>query len=72
MERHSEANRRNWCVQLLRTKSAARWPTSRVGKVFVAALLPFGPFVLPRPLGVLRMSATSPFFILSSRFGRPS
>lgn len=33
---------------LARTMVAARWPISRTALVFVAALLPFGPFVIDR------------------------
>ena len=33
---------------LLYTTVVARWPLSRAGLVFVAALLPFGPFLIDR------------------------
>ncbi len=33
-------------VALLRTMLIARWPVSRCAAVFVAALLPFGPFLI--------------------------
>src|SRR5688572_3128840 len=36
------------CVLLLWTRVAARWPIARAATVFVAALLPFGPFLLDR------------------------
>lgn len=36
------------CVVLLRTMLIAKWPLSRGALVFVAALLPFGPFVVDR------------------------
>jgi len=36
------------CAALLWTMIAARWPIGRGALVFVAALLPFGPFVLDR------------------------
>ena len=36
------------CVALLRVVVVARWPLSRAGAVFVASLLPFGPFVIDR------------------------
>jgi integral membrane protein len=35
-------------VALVQTMRAARWPLRRGAVVFVAALLPFGPFVLDR------------------------
>ena len=35
-----------FCVALLSSAVAARWPVSRAGLLFVAALLPFGPFVV--------------------------
>jgi integral membrane protein len=35
-------------VALVRAKLAARWPVSRAGLVLVAALLPFGPFMIDR------------------------
>ena len=34
------------CAALLYTVVAARWPLRRAALVFVAALLPFGPFVV--------------------------
>src|SRR5688572_10763109 len=37
-----------FCVALLRTVVVARWPAGRAVMVFVAALLPFGPFVVDR------------------------
>ena len=37
-----------FCGALLRTVVVARWPLSRAALVFVAALLPFGPFVIDR------------------------
>jgi integral membrane protein len=36
------------CAALLRTLIVAKWPLGRAALVFVAALLPFGPFVLDR------------------------
>lgn len=33
---------------LVRTMMTARWPIARSALVFVAALLPFGPFVIDR------------------------
>ena len=38
------------CVVLLQTMLAARWPITRGMLIFVAALLPFGPFLLDRKL----------------------
>ena len=37
-----------FCVALLRTWIVARWPVTRTALVFIAALLPFGPFVVDR------------------------
>lgn len=37
-----------FCVALARAAMAGRWPWSRVALVFVAALVPFGPFLLDR------------------------
>jgi integral membrane protein len=37
-----------FCGALLRTIVVARWPLARAALVFVAALLPFGPFVVDR------------------------
>lgn len=34
------------CLALLRAVVVARWPLARAALVFVAALVPFGPFVL--------------------------
>jgi integral membrane protein len=34
------------CAVLLYTTVAARWPIARAALVFVAALLPFGPFII--------------------------
>ncbi|MGB7157415.1 MAG: DUF3817 domain-containing protein [Tepidisphaeraceae bacterium] len=36
------------CVALVRVMIVARWPMGRGAMVFVAALLPFGPFVIDR------------------------
>lgn len=38
------------CVSLAKTMLAARWPMARGVGVLVAALLPFGPFVIDRRL----------------------
>ena len=35
-----------FCVSLARTTRAARWPLGRAALVFLAGLLPFGPFLL--------------------------
>jgi integral membrane protein len=35
-----------FCIALLRAKKAANWPITRAALIFVAALLPFGPFVI--------------------------
>ena len=37
-----------FCLALLRTVVVARWPLGRAALVFVAALLPFGPFIMDR------------------------
>ena len=34
------------CASLLQTTIVARWPLARTALVFVAALVPFGPFLL--------------------------
>jgi integral membrane protein len=39
-----------FCLALLHAKDHADWPLSRAVKLFVAALLPFGPFVVDRGL----------------------
>ncbi len=36
------------CFLLWRTMRAARWDTGRAAKVFIASLLPAGPFILDR------------------------
>ena len=35
-----------FCIALLRAALAARWPFGRSALVFLASLLPFGPFLL--------------------------
>ena len=35
-----------FCVALLRATISAKWPLSRAALLFVASLLPFGPFLL--------------------------
>jgi integral membrane protein len=40
------------CLALLQTMLAARWSLGRAAIVFVAALLPFGPFVLDRRMSI--------------------
>ena len=37
-----------FCVALLRTMLVARWPLPRGAIVFIASLLPFGPFFVDR------------------------
>ena len=37
-----------FCGALLRTMVVARWPLGRGGLLFLAALLPFGPFVVDK------------------------
>ena len=41
-----------FCVALLQTMLAAKWPISRSAMVFIAALIPFGPFVIDRRMAV--------------------
>lgn len=38
------------CFLLLKITIEERWPLTRSGMVFIAALLPFGPFVIDRRL----------------------
>lgn len=38
------------CYVLFRVTIEKRWPLGRAGMVFLAALLPFGPFVIDRRL----------------------
>lgn len=35
-----------FCVALLRATISAKWPLSRAALLFMASLLPFGPFLL--------------------------
>ena len=37
-----------FCAALLHVTVVARWPVGRAASVFIAALLPFGPFVVDR------------------------
>jgi integral membrane protein len=37
-----------FCVALLQAAVVARWPLGRAAVIFVAALLPFGPFIVDR------------------------
>ena len=37
-----------FCVALLYTVVVARWPIGRAALIFVAALVPFGPFIVDR------------------------
>jgi integral membrane protein len=37
-----------FCIALVRATISAKWPLSRAALVFVASLLPFGPFLLDR------------------------
>jgi len=36
------------CIALWKASILAKWPSNRTATVFVAALLPFGPFVIDR------------------------
>jgi len=38
----------SFALALLRVRLVAKWPMGRCAMVFVAALLPFGPFVIDR------------------------
>jgi integral membrane protein len=38
------------CAALVHTTIAARWPLTRAALILVAALLPFGPFVMDRQM----------------------
>ncbi|HUS37492.1 MAG TPA: DUF3817 domain-containing protein [Verrucomicrobiae bacterium] len=38
----------SFCVALARATISAKWPLSRAALLFVASLLPFGPFLLDR------------------------
>ena len=37
-----------FCIALVRATISAKWPFSRAALLFVASLLPFGPFLLDR------------------------
>jgi integral membrane protein len=39
-----------FCMVLLETQQALRWPKRWTGTVLIAALLPFGPFIIDRRL----------------------
>ena len=39
-----------FCIALLQAMRAHSWPLSRSVTIFIAALLPFGPFVIDRSL----------------------
>lgn len=39
-----------FCLALLLAMRSARWPILKAGLVFIAALLPFGPFIIDRRL----------------------
>lgn len=38
------------CFQLLKVTLEYRWPLTRAAMVFIAALVPFGPFIIDRRL----------------------
>jgi integral membrane protein len=48
-----------FCIALYRAKSFAKWPASRAAQIFVAALLPFGPFVIDRRMKDWEQDAVS-------------
>jgi len=37
-----------FCIALARAKSHSKWSIGRAAQIFIAALLPFGPFVIDR------------------------
>jgi integral membrane protein len=39
-----------FCVSLVQTWIAARWPMSRAALIFTAAIIPFGPWIVDRRL----------------------
>ena len=39
-----------FCVALMQARAAANWGLARTGLLFVAALVPFGPFLVDRRL----------------------
>lgn len=44
-----------FCVALLQTMIVAKWPLLRSLVIFIAALLPFGPFVMDRRMATYEM-----------------
>ena len=40
-----------FCLALMRVWLVAKWPIPRCAAIFIAALLPFGPFVADRRMG---------------------
>ncbi len=44
-----------FCAVLLLTAITAKWPLSRTALVFVAALVPFGPFLIDRRMRTFEM-----------------
>jgi integral membrane protein len=50
-----------FCFALIRASLAAKWPLARIGLVFLASLLPFGPFLLDRRMKQWERDANSSF-----------
>lgn len=48
-----------FCIALLRTMLVAKWSFARCTIVFIAALLPFGPFILDRRMAEWEQTAAS-------------
>ena len=46
-----------FCIALLRATIVAKWPLSRAALLFVASLLPFGPFLLDKRMKQWEMEA---------------
>lgn len=49
-----------FCCALLRAMIRERWPLGRGALIFVAALLPFGPFLLDRRIARYESAGTTP------------
>ena len=49
-----------FCIALLRAWVGERWPLGRVALLFVAALLPFGPFLIDRRMKAWEAEARHP------------
>ena len=49
-----------FCIALVKTYAYAKWPAVRCMLVFIAALLPFGPFVIDSKMVRWQSEANSP------------